>query len=275
MTTYTCNYCSADFKRSQKLADHESICKIITNPFAASTATTDEDPDPIEEKLEAAYKSAPELYKLIKYLVKRQNKLESEIMELKKAAAVKVNILDWANKSLSPPITTDNATTINFFMSKISHVTSSQIKDLLDGNMKPNEWIKKTINQNLDNYIECVPVVTHRPILVVVNNSSATHVLCKVYCFGKWADAADNRPCWKETPDLRETIWDRLLKNILLLMTKWRDGQILDETAENLYQSILLKIIGSHNIEYEYFKLIKECLIHKLKYPTLTYQLAI
>lgn len=260
---YECTYCDSRFKSAQRLVDHEAICRIITDPAAKQ-----ETPDPLIETLETEPRAA---LKIIKHLVKRITAMEKDLTNLKAHLAIKIDTLEWLNKSVVPPQTPQH--TFTAFINAI--ITFSQAEyDLLFENLRQQtfaEWLKHAITKNVNAYTQLIPAYTQRPIFVVATTTTKTETHRVFYYHISNDDVA---PVWKETPDdIFETIWFHMCKSIIKAMGDWRrDQTYLSETDETAYQTTLLKVIDT-NKEKTYIRDMRTILLKRLQHSSVTYEL--
>jgi hypothetical protein len=260
---YECKHCDSRFKSAQRLVDHEVICRIIVDPTAKQ-----ETPDPLIETLETEPQAA---LKIIKHLVKRITAMEKDLINLKAHLAIKIDTLEWLNKSVVPP--QNPQYTFSAFMTAIVTIAPAEF-DLLFENLRQQtfaEWLKHVINKNVAAYTQHIPAYTQRPIFVVASTTTKTETHRVFYYHISNDDAV---PLWKEAPDdIFETIWFHMCKGIVKALGEWRREQTrLSETDENAYQTTLLKVIDT-NKEKAYIRDMRAILLKRLQHSSVTYEL--
>lgn len=261
---YECEYCETKFKTAERLVDHKIICKIIVNP---SSAKSDAVTDPLVETIGGDPTAA---LKIIKHLVRRIDSMEKDLTSLKTALAVKIDTLEWLNKSVRPPESPDH--TFTAFMTHLINISPDKYTELLT-NLEHNvflEWLKSTISSNISEYIRQIPQYTHRPIFVISSTTTRSETF-RVFYYNMSND--DPIPLWKPIPDdIFDTIWYYLSKKILAAINEWRNQTDLSESEENIFQTTLLKIIDNKKAN-TYIKEIRHLVCVRLQYTRITYEL--
>lgn len=230
MSYYVCEYCGIQYKLKKVWYEHELICKLIHDTTNRTHTQEDEDDQQQQEPT-----TTKELYVLIKYLTKKQAKMEQEIETLRRSIKIQhaLNPQQWLTSHIVP--------LINYYYLLKEFVKVEQT--IIIANEMPllhapplqtlQTIVKEILQQNVNNFKALNPKQSDWPIYFYQANNSAMHKTQKVFVYDF------NEKKWSENDTLYNQMWYYINNGILAQLILWRTTKKLDDLSIDAYNNVL------------------------------------
>lgn len=237
---HVCEYCGSEFKIKTKWYEHEIVCKLIHKIDKSET---------ISDELI----TTNTIYKALIQVIKKQNKMEKDVNELKRQIIIKINIIDWINKNLKP------TTSINHFITKISTKIEPNIELLLEENI--DDFLKSFLINKINLYLKENKNTIELPIFTYKN---------KIYIYNTKTQK------WKEETDLCQKIYELWSYELINSLNNWKQINLKNDNdnIERKFNITLLHLIDE-NKNKTHIKIIRDTILEYIKteITTVSYQI--